>query len=126
MPEYRRVKEPGGMYFFTVVTYDRKPILTSPQSRAILRIVWKKVQTSHLFETLAICLLPDHLHTIWKLPEGDIDYPLRWNEIKRHFTHEYLDQVERGGERNVSRKKGWNSQYGNGDIGSIRFMMRKI
>ncbi len=101
MPEYRRVKEPGGMYFFTVVTYDRKPILTSPQSRAILRIVWKKVQTSHLFETVAICLLPDHLHTIWKLPEGDIDYPLRWNEIKRYFTHEYLDQVERGGERNA-------------------------
>ena len=30
MPEYRRHREHGGAYFFTVVTYHRLPILTGP------------------------------------------------------------------------------------------------
>jgi putative transposase len=30
--------------------------------------------------------LPDHLHCIWTLPDGDRDYPLRWNLIKTRFT----------------------------------------
>ena len=105
MPEYRRLREPGGTYFFTVVTFDRQPILTTLQSRGILRFAWKDVQTRHPFETVAVCLLPDHLHTIWKLPEGDMDYPMRWKEIKRIFTREYLRQVGEGGKRNASRVK---------------------
>jgi putative transposase len=105
MTNYRRVREPGGTYFFTLVTFDRQPILTSPQSREILRKAWKDVQARHPFETVAVCLLPDHLHTIWKLPEGDKDYSLRWSEIKRNFTREYLRQVGNGEMRSLSRVK---------------------
>jgi putative transposase len=105
MPEYRRTREPGETYFFTVVTFDRQPILTDPKSRAILRKAWLDVQSHHPFETIAVCLLPDHLHTIWRLPEGDSDYPMRWREIKRKFTHEYVRKVDGGGLRNVSRVK---------------------
>lgn len=34
----------------------------------------------------AITIMPDHLHAIWSLPEGDADYPMRWRNIKRAFT----------------------------------------
>jgi putative transposase len=105
MTEYRRIWEPGGIYFFTVVTFDRQPILTNPLSRAILRKVWKDVQTKHPFEAMAVCLLPDHLHAVWRLPEGDSNYSMRWNEIKRHFTHEYIEQIDPSGYRNESHIK---------------------
>jgi putative transposase len=105
MTEYRRLREPGGTYFFTVVTYGRQPILIDPNSRSILRKVWMDVQTKHPFETVAVCLLTDHLHTIWKLPDGDTDYSMRWNEIKRHFTHEYLRKFDADIYRNESRVK---------------------
>jgi hypothetical protein len=29
-----------------------------------------------------ICVLPDHLHTIWSLSESDANYPLRLSLIK--------------------------------------------
>jgi putative transposase len=77
MSEYRRSKEKGGTYFFTVVTFDRLSILTSLDSIEIFRSAWKEVNTRRPFKTLAICLLPDHIHTIWELPEGDDDYSMR-------------------------------------------------
>ena len=36
MPNYRRNYVPGGTYFFTVVTYRRRPILTTKLARACL------------------------------------------------------------------------------------------
>lgn len=35
-------------------------------------------------------LLPDHLHCIWILPEGDSDYSTRWAKIKLGFTKAFL------------------------------------
>jgi putative transposase len=32
-------------------------------------------------------LLPDHLHCIWTLPEGDADFSTRWSLIKRSVSH---------------------------------------
>ena len=78
MSNYVRVKLPGGCYFFTLVTFGRYKFLTSEAARLILRQVWKEVRKKHPFNVEAICLLPDHLHCIWRLPEGDDDYPKRW------------------------------------------------
>ncbi|HEY8157107.1 MAG TPA: hypothetical protein VIF10_00250 [Methylobacter sp.] len=36
----------------------------------------------------AIVILPDHLHAVWTLPDGDADYSGRWRAIKSKFTHE--------------------------------------
>jgi putative transposase len=105
MSQYRRYYEEGGIYFFTVVTFHRLPILTKPGERKLLHDIWLKVKIRHPFETIAICLLPDHLHCIWKLPEGDSDFSSRWKEIKRGFTNGYLKQIGPGGERNTSRQK---------------------
>jgi len=105
MPNYRRAFVERGTYFFTVVTYGRLPILTTEPSRDILHQAWIEVKERFPFETLAVCLLPDHLHCIWSLPEGDMDYPVRWKEIKRRFTIRYLKEVGPGEERNQSRQK---------------------
>ncbi len=31
-------------------------------------------------------MLPEHLHCIWTLPEGDGDFSLRWRLLKSHFS----------------------------------------
>ena len=93
MPDYRRSYVEGGTFFFTVVTLNRLPILTNPKARNLLRSAWMTVQGRFPFTTDAICLLPDHIHCIWTLPEGDSRYSIRWKEIKRLFTKGYLAQV---------------------------------
>lgn len=105
MPEYRRSKVEGGTYFFTVVMYHRLPIFANETARDILHDAWNNTQKRFPFETWAVCLLPDHLHCIWKLPECDDNYSLRWKEIKRLFTKGYLNKIGYGEERNQSRQK---------------------
>jgi putative transposase len=105
MPEYRRSFLPGGTFFFTVVTYHRQPILTTAEARALLHAAWIDVNERMPFATDAICLLPDHLHCILTLPEGDSNYSLRWGEIKKIFSKAYIQQIGPGVHRNESRQK---------------------
>jgi len=44
------------------------------------------VQQERPFEIVAIALLPQHLHCIWKLPDDDFDFSKRWGRIKSRFT----------------------------------------
>jgi putative transposase len=83
MPEYTRVKVKGGTYFFTVVTFGRQPILTDELMRIALREGIQEVIQSLPFTIEAWVLLPDHLHTIWTLPENDDNFASRWAVIKR-------------------------------------------
>jgi putative transposase len=105
MPQYRRLYIPGGTYFYTVVTFNRKPIFLEPKTRALLKAAWLDTKRRFPFQTEAYCLFPDHLHCIWTLPEGDADYSTRWKEIKRLFSMEYLKIAGPGGFRNTSRRK---------------------
>lgn len=92
MSHYRRVKLRGGYYFFTVVCYKRHTIFADELARKCLRHALEKVRSKRYFETIAFCLLPEHLHCVWKLPEGDGDFSLRWSLIKRDFTIDYLKE----------------------------------
>src|SRR3990170_4954648 len=85
MPNYRRARE-GRTYFFTLVTHNRRPFLCSEENRTILRQIIEEVRLLKPFEIDAWVLLPDHLHCIWTLPEGDADYSKRWGLIKARFT----------------------------------------
>ena len=90
MADYRRWYMPGGTYFFTVVTYRRRRIFRDPRAAERLGAVLREVRRDAPFETVAIALLWDHLHCIWTLPEGDSDYSMRWNAIKKVFTAGWL------------------------------------
>lgn len=90
MSTYVRAYVPGGTFFFTVVTNFRRPILVDFISRAALRHAFEETRVAYPFEMLAIVLLPDHLHCIWSLPEGDSDFSTRWRLVKSRFTRSFL------------------------------------
>ncbi len=89
MPNYVRRTFCGGYYFFTVRTYGFQTFLTDLSARSFLRQAWKKVSANHPFEITALCLLPDHLHCIWKLPHNDSNYSMRWRLIKAMFSRDW-------------------------------------
>jgi putative transposase len=85
MSNYRRVFIPGGCYFFTVNLIDRHSSLLTEHIDALLDAVFS-TQRNYPFEIDALVILPDHLHAVWTLPEGDADYPARWRSIKTRFS----------------------------------------
>jgi len=97
MPQYRRLRIPGGTYFFTVVTYQRQPFLTDSRCQNILADVIREVQVTHPFTMDAWVYLPDHLHCIWTLPEGDADYSKRWGLIKAGFSKQAKPFLQKEG-----------------------------
>lgn len=86
MSHYRRANTAGATYFFTVVTYRRQPMLCDTPVRKALREAIVAVRAQRPFTIEAWVLLPDHLHCIWTLPPDDVDFPVRWNMIKRRVS----------------------------------------
>jgi len=86
MSNYRRIKSEGGTFFFTVVTYKRQSIFNSTECVETLRASITETRRIATFTIHAWVLLPDHMHCIWTLPEGDFDYSRRWGMIKAGFT----------------------------------------
>jgi putative transposase len=85
MTRYRRNFLRGGCHFFTVNLADRR------SSRLIdhisdLRAAFRYTRQRHSFEIDAMVVLPDHLHAIWTLPEGNADFSTRWRLIKGEFS----------------------------------------
>jgi len=74
MPQYRRSLLEGGTYFFTVVTYNRYPILTGNEARGWLHSAWIEACRRSPFETVAVGLLPEYKWYTWRtlpLQNGD-------------------------------------------------------
>jgi len=84
--QYRRTFIPGGSYFFTLVTYQRRKLFVDEKTIEILREAFRQVRAKRLFTLDAMVLLPDHLHCIWTLPPGDADFATRWRLIKTWFS----------------------------------------
>jgi len=88
MPRYKRAQQPGGTFFFTVVTHRRRRLFYDINNRLILQKAIMEVQSTYTFNINAWVLLPEHLHCIWTLPEGDTDFSKRWGLIKVNFSKE--------------------------------------
>jgi putative transposase len=86
MSRYRRAAG-GTTYFFTVVTHRRRPILCIDPVMLALREAIARVRVARPFVVDAFVLLPDHLHCIWTLPDGDVDFSGRWSLIKHHVSY---------------------------------------
>lgn len=112
MGNYRRDNTKGGTWFFTVNLADRSSALLT-ENIELLRAAHRYTLRNHPFKINAMVVLPEHLHAIWTLPEGDADFSTRWRLIKTEFTRTLranegvsLSRV-RQGERGVWQRRFW-------------------
>ncbi len=93
MVRYRRNFVPGGTFFFTVTLADRRSSLLVDHVAA-LRAAFRVGRRERPFTIDAIAILPDHLHAILTLPQGDADFSARWRRIKGHFSSRMISLGE--------------------------------
>jgi putative transposase len=112
MTSYRRNLVPGGSYFFTVNLWDRRSGLLTGHVDA-LRAAFRFARARHPFAVDAIVVLPDHLHAVWTLPDGDADFALRWRLITAAVSRALPsgETVSRSradkGERGIWQRRYW-------------------
>ncbi len=108
---YRRSRIAGGTFFFTVNLHNRSSGLLTEHIE-ILRESVRKIRRSHPFDIVAMVVLPDHLHTVWTLPSGDLDYPVRWSLIKAGFSRNIEAREPVNSSRKRKRERGiWQRRY---------------
>ena len=78
-----------------------------------LREAVRMVRLNQPFHIDAWVVLPDHMHCVWTLPEGDADYSSRWKAIKITFSKS-MPKTERlsavrttKGERGIWQRRYW-------------------
>jgi putative transposase len=121
MTSYRRNFIAGGSFFFTVNLVDRRLRLLTDHV-AELRTAFDETRRRHPFTIDAMVVLPDHLHALWTMPEGDADFATRWRLIKSTFSRS-LPPGERISGSRASRAS---AASGSGATGSIPFATRMI
>ncbi|MGE0824200.1 MAG: transposase [Candidatus Binatia bacterium] len=107
MSDYRRLYIPGGTYFFTVVTYERQRLFTAASQVKELRQAFRYVKARLPFIPIAAVVLPDHLHCLWQLPEGDCDFSTRWQMIKTEFSRRVPAPTKKDGSKTIWQPRFW-------------------
>lgn len=85
MSNYIRPKVPAAMVFCTVVLAHRGSSLLIDEI-ALLRVAAQKTKEERPFHIDAWVVLPDHMHFVWTLPDGDSDLGARIGAMKARFT----------------------------------------
>lgn len=86
--------QPGSAYFFSAHLRDHHSRLLVEQAQ-VLRLAFRVAQQARPFRVNAIVVLPDHLHGVWTLPEGDEDGHRRWLQIQAVFDRQLPGQPPR-------------------------------
>ena len=111
MPDYRRNRVAGGTFFFTVNLLERRSRLLVEQIGALREAV-RKVRVHRPFHIDCWVVLPDHMHCIWTLPLGDVDYPSRWKAIKIAFAKAIPKTERLSALRSAKGERGiWQRRY---------------
>lgn len=85
MSRYRRPRAASASVFFTVAVAERgSDLLVREVGR--LRQILTATRAERPFHIDAWVVMPDHLHCVWTLPEGDADFSTRWRLIKGRFS----------------------------------------
>ena len=105
MPRYRREHVPGGTFFFTVNLLERRRRLLVDHVDE-LRASFRAARHAQPIEVIAIVILPDHLHCLWRLPEGDGDNAGPWARIKPGFCRRLPAVEYRSAVRIARRERG--------------------
>ena len=107
MSEYHRLFVKGGTYFFTVVTYNRQPLLCEQPALIRLKAAFRYVMDKHPYRIDGLVILPDHLHCIWRLPEDDGNFSIRWNMLKRYFSISMDGPTNKRREKTIWQRRFW-------------------
>lgn len=131
MPNYKRTFEPGGMFFFTLVTHHRRHLFSKPTTRECLRQAIAEEKSEHPFDLVAIVLLPDHLHCVWELPDNDSDFSKRWGHIKSRFSKLWMGiggkETQISQARRNHRERGiWQKRFWEHRIRDEKDLMRHV
>jgi putative transposase len=99
------------VFFFTLTLAERgSDLLISHIER--LRRAYADVQSRRPFETIAICILPDHIHMLWQLPQDDTDYASRLGLFKSAFSRGLAPSPTRSESKIAKREKGiWQRRF---------------
>ena len=110
MSKYRRPALPGARIFFTVALADRGGDLLVAHVAALRRAV-QFTRCQRPFGIDAWVVLPDHMHCVWNLPEGDCDYATRWRIIKARFSRAVPEGTKRGSHITRRERAVWQRRY---------------
>ncbi len=120
MPTYRRDNTPGATWFFTLNLANRRAALLTTHVD-LLRASFTTVMHRYPWRIDAIVILPDHLHALCTLPQGDADYSLRWRLIKTGFSRglprkeRITASRQRRWERGIWQRRYWEHRIRNDD-----------
>ncbi len=112
MPDYRRFRVPGGTYFFTINLLERRSDLLVRHIDALREAV-RRTRRERPFVIDAWVVLPEHMHCIITLPEGDDDFSNRIKAIKIRFVRAIPTTERRSrtrvarGERAIWQRRFW-------------------
>ena len=113
MPNYIRLRQPGGTYFFTVNLLERGSNDLLTRNIDVLRDAVRVVRRNHPFDIHGWVVLPDHLHCVLEMPRDDSDFAMRWRLIKAGFSRRVPPAErrsktrERRGERGIWQHRYW-------------------
>lgn len=115
MYNYVLQRAPGHSFFFTIRLADRRSDLLIRRIDDLRRAV-RDTKTLHPFRIDAITVLPEVIHTIWTLPEGDDNHAMRVAKIKGRFSRmqemprdRTFTQIQKG-EKGIWQRSYWHHQ----------------
>jgi putative transposase len=85
MPTRDILQAAGNTYFFTVRLLDPGSTLLTEHFPAFGEAI-RHARAKKPFSVDAWVVLPNHVHSIWTLPEGDSDFASRWRAVKIGFS----------------------------------------
>jgi putative transposase len=111
MTNYRRLRIPGATYFFTLCLEDRDSTLLIDHIDT-LRAAYAMTLRELPADCSAIVILPDHLHSIWTEPEGQVLFSERWRRIKARFSHAVKQDFRPNPSKSAKRERGlWQRRF---------------
>ena len=85
MVGYRRMRVPEGTFFFTVTLRDRRSALLTERIDE-LRAAWRSAKGRVPHDVIAAVVMPDQMHAVLRMRDGNGDYSRLWQDIKKGFT----------------------------------------
>lgn len=111
MPNYRGARIEGASYFFTLALSNRRSDLLTGRIEELRRAYGATIASMPV-RCDAFVVLPDHLHAVWTLPQGDSDFYERWRKIKYRFSRAVGLKHPRSASKVAKRETGiWQRRF---------------